>query len=85
MTAGTEHNTPDLIGMEPACLNGKPVPEKMMAIFREGACVIAAHQQLHLNGQPGFTAACGEERIQHLAKIGAAAVARCAANAGVRV
>ena len=94
VTAGTEHNTLDLIGMEPACLNGEAVPDQIMAIFREGACVVAAHQQLNLNGRVGFTDDRGrlnpeygnhEDRIRRLAKIGAAAVARNAANAGAWV
>jgi len=94
VTAGTEHNTLDLIGIEPTCSNGKAVPEQIMAIFREGACVVAAHQQLNLNGRVGFTDDRGrlnpaygnnDEGIRRLAKIGAAAVARVAVNAGVRV
>jgi hypothetical protein len=94
VTAGTEHNTLDLIGMEPTCLNGEAVPDQIMAIFREGACVVAAHQQLNLNGRVGFTDDRGrlnpeygnqDEGIRRLAKIGAAAVARNAANAGAWV
>jgi len=94
VTAGTEHNTLDLIGIEPTCLNGRNVPEDIMAIFREGACVVAAHQQLDLNGRVGFTDDRGrlnpayrnqDERIRRLAKIGAAAVACNAVNAHVRV
>ena len=87
VTAGTEHNTLDLIGIEPTCLKGRNVPEDIMVIFREGACVVAAHQQLNLNGRVGFTDDRGrlnpaygnhDERIRKLAKIGAAAVARVA-------
>jgi hypothetical protein len=85
VTAGTEHNTLDLIGIEPMCFKGKAVPEEIMAIFREGACVVAGHQQLNLSGKVGFTDDRGrlnpaygnqEQRIRQLATIGAAVVAR---------
>ena len=85
VTAGTEHNTLDLAPIEPACLKGQPVPPGIMAIFREGAFVAAAHQQLVLNGQCGLTDDQGrlnpkfttaDSRIRELARIGAAAVAQ---------
>jgi hypothetical protein len=85
VTAGTEHNTLDMLPIEPACLKGQPVPPAIMAIFREGACVAAAHQQLVLNGQCGFTDTqgrlnpnfpTGDLRIRELARIGEAAIAQ---------
>ena len=42
ITGGTEHNTLDLIPLEPACKDGR-VPSEVEAIFWEGACVVAAH------------------------------------------
>jgi hypothetical protein len=54
VTAGTEHNTLDLLPIEPACLKGAPVPEEVKDIFWEGACVVAAHQFLTLHGECGF-------------------------------
>ena len=54
ITAGTEHNTRDLLPIEPTCLNGQPIPGDILDIFWEGACVVAAHQYLSLQGQPGF-------------------------------
>jgi hypothetical protein len=54
VTAGTEHNTLDLIPIEPTCLNGAPVPDDLRDIFWEGACVVAAHQFLTLHGKCGF-------------------------------
>jgi hypothetical protein len=74
VTAGTEHNTLDLIPIEPACLNAAPIPDDVAKIFWEGACVAAAHQFLTLNGQPGFAFGCGEDRIAYLAKLGAAVI-----------
>lgn len=85
VTAGTEHNTLDLSPMEPACLRSQPVPPAIMSIFREGACVAAAHQQLMLNGRCGLTDEQGrlnpefttaDSRIRELARIGAAAIAQ---------
>lgn len=60
ITAGTEHNTLDLLPIEPACLKGAPVPADVKEIFWEGACVVAAHQFLTLHGQCGFVDAQGK-------------------------
>jgi hypothetical protein len=76
VTAGTEHNTLDLIPIEPACVGGQPAPEDVKAIFWEGACVVAAHQFLTLHGEPGFTPECGEDRIASLKKLGAAVIGK---------
>jgi len=54
VTAGTEHNTLDLIPIAPTCLKGAEIPEEVQEIFWEGACVVAAHQFLTLNGKCGF-------------------------------
>jgi len=44
VVGGTEHNTLDLIGLEPACQNNQPLPADVREIFYEGMCVAAAHQ-----------------------------------------
>jgi hypothetical protein len=89
VTAGTEHNTLDLLAMEPLCADGSPVPPAVAAIFWEGACVCAAHQHLVLHGETGFVDAAGkpnssfataDERIKSLAAIGAALIARVASH-----
>jgi hypothetical protein len=54
VTAGTEHNTPDLIPMEPTCLGGEHIPEDLREIFWEGACVVAAHQARVSRRETGF-------------------------------
>jgi len=51
---GTEHNTPALEPMAPACKGGVPFDEEMKDIFWEGACVIAGHQRMKSLGQDGF-------------------------------
>ncbi|MFN3651132.1 MAG: hypothetical protein ACK47B_16275 [Armatimonadota bacterium] len=90
VTAGTEHNTPDLLPMEPTCLGGKPVPEELRRIFWEGACVVAAHQHRVSRGKPGFVDGEGalnpewtdpEARIRAFAKEGAALI-RAATGSG---
>lgn len=54
VAAGTEHNTLDLLPIEPRCVQGQPIPDAIQAIFWEGTCVLAAHQFLAAHGQYGF-------------------------------
>jgi hypothetical protein len=84
VTAGTEHNTLDLIPFEPSCKDGL-LPPDVRGVFWEGACVVAAHQFVTLHGECGYVDADGrpnadyrsaEERITSLAKIGAAVIQR---------
>jgi len=84
ITAGTEHNSPDLIRFDPFCKDGD-VPGEIRAIFREGACVVAGHQFLTLHGECGFVDGRGnpnpdytsaDQRIKAFAKIGAAVMQR---------
>jgi hypothetical protein len=84
ITAGTEHNTLDLIPLDPFCQDGD-VPGDMRALFWEGACVVAGHQFLTLHGECGFVDgegnpnpdyASADARIQALARIGAAVIRR---------
>jgi hypothetical protein len=74
VTAGTEHNTLDLLPIEPTCVNGQPIPDDILDIFWEGACVVAAHQFLTLHDQPGFAAGGGPDRIASLARLGEAVI-----------
>lgn len=79
VTAGTEHNTLDLLPLDPTCVNGQPIPDELKDIFWEGACVVAAHQELTSRGEPGFVDNSGkpnpafataEERIAAFARMG---------------
>jgi hypothetical protein len=83
VTAGTEHNTLDLIPLKPACAQQKPVPEKLKNLFLEGACVIAAHQYLCANGKCGFVDDHGkanpsyddsEQRIKDFERMGSSLI-----------
>jgi hypothetical protein len=84
VTAGTEHNTLDLIPFDPSCNDGE-VPPSVRDVFWEGACVVAAHQFLSLHGECGYVDADGrpnarfpsaDVRIKSMAKIGAAVIQR---------
>lgn len=90
VTAGTEHNTPDLIPLTPTCLGGVPIPDDLQAIFWEGACVVAAHQHLVTQGKPGFVDdqgapnpayATDDERIRAFANLGAEVIVESSAAA----
>ncbi|GAH50374.1 unnamed protein product, partial [marine sediment metagenome] len=85
VVAGTEHNTLDLLALEPACVGGAPVPAGLKDIFLEGACIVAAHEFLVLHGECGFVDPHGdpngeydgaEERIAAFAALGAAVIQR---------
>jgi hypothetical protein len=85
VTAGTEHNTLDLIALEPACRDGRAIQEELKAIFWEGACVVAAHQFLSSRGEAGFVDARGrphpgypdaDSRIAAFARLGAAVIGK---------
>ncbi len=76
ITSGTEHNTLDLLPIAPTCVKSQPIPEDIQAIFWEGACVVAAHQFLTLHGERGYATGDGEDRIAHLARLGAAVIQR---------
>lgn len=84
VTAGTEHNTLDLIQLDPFCRDGD-VPDDVRAVFWEGACVVAGHQFVTLHGECGFVDGQGspnadfasaDERIKAFAGIGAAVMQR---------
>ncbi len=59
VTAGTEHNTRDLIPIAPACKGGAPIPDDVAELFWEGTCVVAAHQYLASQGHGGFVDGAG--------------------------
>ena len=91
VTAGTEHNTLDLLPIEPTCIGGEPIPDDCRATFVEGACVVAAHQYLGAHGQAGYVDADGNPagnyvsqggRVAALARLGAAVIERFRAAAG---
>ncbi|WP_232548704.1 hypothetical protein [Propioniciclava soli] len=82
---GTEHNTLDRISLDPACADG-PLPDAARAAFFEATCVVAAHQHLVAQGEPGYvdatggiatgTAADAAARRAELAELGAQLIGR---------
>lgn len=85
VVGGTEHNTLDMLPIEPTCRNGAAVPEDVKELFWEGACVTAAHQFLTLHGRCGYVDRRGgknpaftddAERIDSLAALGGAVIQR---------
>ncbi|MDH4202109.1 MAG: hypothetical protein OEV87_04385 [Phycisphaerae bacterium] len=79
VVAGTEHNTLDLLPIQPTCVGGAAIPDEVNAIFIEGVCVLAAHAFLKAHGQPGFVDANQDDpndRIARFGRIGAAVLKR---------
>jgi hypothetical protein len=60
VTAGTEHNTPQMLALTPRPRGGGKLPAGVEEIFMEGAAVVAAHEYLSLAGECGFVNAEGE-------------------------
>lgn len=56
--AGSEHNTPHRVPLALTCVDG-PLSESAANAFWEGTCVLAAHQDLVAQGQPGFVSQDG--------------------------
>ena len=85
VTAGTEHNTLEMIPIAPTALDGAPIPEAVQRIFGEGALVALGHQTRVLAGETGFVDHDGhpnaaytdaESRIRAFAAMGEAAVGK---------
>jgi hypothetical protein len=79
LTAGTEHNTREVIPIEPTCVDGQPIPADVREMFWEGACVVAAHQYRIGQGESGYvypgggldySASSREARIAEFAAMG---------------
>jgi len=84
VTAGTEHNSLDLIPMEPRCKGGVAIPPELTPMFWEGTCVVAAHQYLTAHGEPGFVDAEGTPKrsIEEMAKLGGVVIKKYLENCG---
>jgi hypothetical protein len=76
---GTEHNTQERIPVGPTCRDGIPLSPTVLDICWEGTCVVAAHQHLRQQGQPGYvdgeghlnpTFPDGETRLRWFAELG---------------
>ena len=54
ITFGTEHNAPGLQPLTPFCSGNTPLTDFLQQVNYDGACVIAAHQFLHSQGEQGY-------------------------------
>ncbi len=63
ITFGTEHNTPKLDPITVFDGEGNELSEEMKQIAYEGACVIAAHQELVRKDEDGFLDASGKAKL----------------------
>ncbi len=75
VVAGTEHNTLELLPIEPMCVGGQDIPQDVKDIFWEGGCVLAGHAFLSAHGERGFVDSSAdyndtEERIDAFSRIG---------------
>ena len=60
LAAGTEHNTPRMEPMVPACRDGVELDGMAREAFWSGACVIVAHQYLTGVGKNGYVDITGK-------------------------
>ncbi|MCL2783897.1 MAG: hypothetical protein FWD55_00385 [Propionibacteriaceae bacterium] len=56
---GTEHNTGDLIPLDPYCLDAE-LSDYARTSFVEAACIVAAHAENIRSGYPGYVTSTGE-------------------------
>jgi hypothetical protein len=59
VTFGSEHNTPAMEPVELFARGGTPLTDRLKQINYDGACVVAAHQELVRSGKPGYVDAEG--------------------------
>jgi hypothetical protein len=77
---GTEHNTPKCIAMEPMARGNVKFTKELAETAWQGACIVAAHQELRKKGNSGFVDTTGKRLVEpcdfkSFAKIGAEAIA----------
>jgi hypothetical protein len=65
VTFGSEHNTPAMEPIELFARGGTPLTGRLKQINCDGACVIAAHQELVRNGKQGYVDASGQADVAH--------------------
>lgn len=73
ITFGTEHNTPEMIPLAVTSRGSVPLDENLKRISWEGACIIAAHQYLRIDGRQGYVMPDGRhsaDQRNELVKLG---------------
>ncbi len=64
ITFGTEHNSPAMIPLKVDCRKHVPLDDYLRRVSYSGACVIAAHQYLHIKGKEGYLDASGKPKME---------------------
>jgi hypothetical protein len=82
---GTEHCTLERYSLIPGTLGGRPFDIELEEIAYEGACIYAAHQQLHTLCRPGFVDDTGKliihrNQLKNFARIGEEAIKKVTQN-----
>jgi hypothetical protein len=54
VTFGTDHNTSEQMSLVPTAYGNYQLDEDLMQMSYQGACMIAAHQEMNRRGLPGF-------------------------------
>lgn len=65
VTFGSEHNTPAMEPVELFARGGAPLTGKLLRINYEGACVVAAHQDMLAKGRKGYVDADGKADVEN--------------------
>ncbi|KMQ52697.1 hypothetical protein CHISP_0466 [Chitinispirillum alkaliphilum] len=60
VTFGTEHNQPEMLPLLPTTRGNVPFDSELLKTAHEGACIIAAHQELNRANRIGFVESCGK-------------------------
>jgi hypothetical protein len=60
VTFGTGHNTPERLPFVPTLFGNQPLDQEMTLIGWEGACILAAHQEMRKMNRSGFVNNAGE-------------------------
>jgi len=68
VTFGTEHNQLERQSLVPITCDGKELDDELVRIGYDGACIYAAHQEMHHQKCPGFIDDMGK-RLIHPARI----------------
>lgn len=68
VTFGSEHNTPAMEPIELFARGGTPLTEKLLRINYEGACVVAAHQDMVSRGKKGYVSEDGTADVANRGK-----------------
>jgi len=63
ITFGTEHNSPSMIPLKVDCRKHVLLDDYLRGVSYSGACVIAAHQYLHIKGKEGYLDATGKPKL----------------------